>query len=134
MIISTHYHVLLIKMYKFVKIDCDGQHQNITPMVEVWLVCVHYGFNIMSCMLLDHISGWLSRFRPLFQHIVMFIDQNMYKYVKIDRDDQNQNITLKTEVWFVWIVYGFNIIPWILLVHIRGDQAGLDDYFNILSC
>ena len=97
-------------------------------------MCVHYGFNIISRMLLERIWGdWtsLDRYSVILS---CFIDQNIQNYVKIDHDDQNQNITFMIKILFLCVHYGFNIISRMLLDHIWGDWASLDRYSVILSC
>ena len=63
-----------------------------------------------------------------------FIDQNIQNHVKIDYDDQNQNITFMIKIWILCVHHGFNIVPRMFIYRIWGNWISLHRYFIILSC
>ena len=77
MIISLFYHVSLIKIYNYIKIDHVNQNHNIMIMITLWfssvtlLVCTFpIQYHIQNAS--GPYSGWLIRFRWLFYYFVMF--------------------------------------------------------------
>ena len=105
-----------------------------TQNVETWISCVHCVFNIISRMLLDRIWGDWTSLDDYFIMLSCFVDQNIRNYIKIDHDDQNQNIKIIIKMWLSCVHYGFNIITRMFLDRIWGDWTSFDDYSIILSC
>ena len=123
---------------KYVKIDQSIMMIKIKTL-QIWLKCdpcvsIYYGFDITySTYTSRQYSGWIIRFRWLFNHfyyvLLYVMHQNIQKYIKINQSIMMikiKNVTNMIKVWCMCVHYGFNITSSILLDRIQ--------YIIILYC